>query len=672
MKEIEIKEKKNLISTLNSFDTDDFMRFVVPYLGKQPNWGFGDMSFAIYLRSYSRDVTNPDGSRRKEYYAETVRDCILGAQDLGADYSTDEAKRLFKYMWEFKCLYAGRMLWQLGTETVKKIGMNSLLNCWHVVIKDINSILFLFDNLMLGGGVGFSLRHEDIYKLPPIKKGVKIELKNTKDADFIVPDSREGWVKLIKKVLTSYFVTGKSFTYSTILIRGYGETVSSFGGVASGPIPLINGVDNICKVLSQSEGKQAKSVVLLDVCNILGKIVDAGNIRRGAEIAVGEAEDTYYLKAKRWDVEEIPNWRAISNNSVYCGNINELLPMFWEGYEGKGEPYGLINLGLAKKRGRIKDGYKNDEKVKGPNPCGEIFLEDKECCDLSEAFLTNINSLEEFIDIVKLLYKANKAILNNRFIDEETQKVVKKNQRIGISVSGIYQCIKEGTKLKWLDPCYKALDDYDKYWSNKKGWNPSIKLTTMKPSGTISNLAGTTHGGNAGKWKIYNRTVRMSSNDPVVKYCRDRGYYIEYLENFDGSIDRDTVIVYFPIKLGENATCSDEITAIDQLEMLKFLQNEWSDNAVSITVDYKLEELPAIKEWLNKNYKDNIKSVSFMLHRGHGFKQAPYQEINEDEYNKIVKNLKPVDISKYNFVTDLKSLVSDCDSGSCGLNDIVM
>lgn len=644
--------------------------FIKPYIGKQPKWGFGDLSFVIYLRSYSRDVVEEDGTRRKEWFAETLRGCINGAQEIGADYTKEEAERLFIYMWNLKCLYAGRMLWQLGTETVRKIGMNSLLNCWHVVIKDIDSILFLFNNLMLGGGVGFSIKAESIYKLPPIKKGVKIELKNTKDADFIVPDSREGWVKLVKKVLTSYFYTGKSFTYSTILIRGYGELVASFGGMASGPIPLINGVENMCQVLKKREGKQATSVDLLDVCNILGKIVDAGNIRRGAEIAVGDVNDTNYLKAKRWDIHDIPNWRSISNNSVFCDDVNDLLPMFWEGYEGKGEPYGLINMGLARKRGRLKDGYKADN-AKGPNPCAEILLDDKECCDLSESFLTNIDSLEEFIDIVILLYKANKAILNGHFIDEETTKIVKKNQRIGISVSGIYQCIKNG-KLEWLDPCYRALDEFDKKWSALKGWNVSIKKTTEKPSGTISNLAGTTHGCNAGHFHIFYRTIRVASSDPIAKYCKERGYKIEYAENYDGSYDRNTFVIYFPIKLGEDAVCVDEITAIDQLEMLKYLQTEWSDNAVSITIHYKQEELPEIQEWLKKNYKNSVKSVSFLLHKNHGFKQAPYQEITEEEYDKAVKSLKEVDISKFNFVINNQNLVSDCESGSCGLNDVIM
>lgn len=228
--------------------------FVNSYKNKIVPWGFNGLGHIVYKRTYSRLV---EGTSRNEEWYETIARCINGAQLLGADYTEEEAHRLFDYLFNLKCNFAGRMLWQLGTNSVNKFGGNSMLNCWMVQINTPEKFCFLFENLMLGGGVGFSVRREDIHELPKVKEDVVITCVNTKDADFIVPDSREGWVNLLRKVLRSYFATGKTFSYSTLLIRGYGEAIKGFGGVASGPGILVEGITNICKIFKRDR----KSVV---------------------------------------------------------------------------------------------------------------------------------------------------------------------------------------------------------------------------------------------------------------------------------------------------------------------------------------------------------------------------------------------------------------------------
>lgn len=451
--------------------------FIEQFKGKQPNWGFGDLSYIVYKRSYARLI--PEENRTEEYY-ETLQREINGAQEIGADYTKEEAESLFQYMWDLKCSFAGRMKWQLGTDTVRKFGANSLVNCWFVNIDSVKAFLFLFENLMLGGGVGFSVKREVIYDLPKVKRGVNIEVKNTKDADFIVPDSREGWIKLLKSVLVSQFETGESFTYSTMLIRGYGEKISTFGGTASGPQILVEGITDICKVFKGREGKKLRSIDVLDICNIIGKIVVSGNVRRSAEIAIGDVDDVQFIEAKRWDKGNIPNWRAMSNNSLYCKKIEHLPDAFWMGYKGQGEAYGLINMDLARRVGRLKD-IKKDT-CYGANPCAEILLDAYECCDLAEMFLNRIHSLSELSHISKLLYKTQKAIANMRYIHKETEEVVHKNNRLGLSISGICQ---SATQLAWLDQTYNELVEFDKQYSKAKNWNESIRLTTVKPSGCI-------------------------------------------------------------------------------------------------------------------------------------------------------------------------------------------
>ena len=646
--------------------------FLAQYKNKQPNWGFSGLGYIVYKRTYARQ--KEDGTT--EEWNETVERCINGAQKIGAQYTPEEAERIYDYVFNLKCNFAGRMLWQLGTSTVDRFGANSLLNCWATAMREPKAFLFLFENLMLGGGVGYSIRREDVHELPKIKKGVNVIHEATKDADYIVPDKREGWVNLLSKVLDAFYVTGKSFSYSTILIRGYGEPIKGFGGKASGPQILIDGIDKITKIFQAREGKKLRSIDVLDICNIIGSVVVAGNVRRSAEIALGDPDDILYLRAKNWGSSNVPNWRAMSNNTIYADSYDHVLEEVWKnGYEinkdsgyANGEPYGFFNLPLSQKFGRIKDGpisqnllYPTDvDNCEMTNPCAEISLANYECCNLSELYLNNITSKEELIDCAKLLYKTQKAIASLPFIHEETNRIVHKNMRLGLGVTGVCQSL---DKLDWLDDCYVSLRKFDKEWSAKRGWSESIKLTTIKPSGTLSLLGGATPGVHPAFSQYYMRTVRMSSSDSLVQTCKDMGYHVEFLINFDGTENRDTVVVYFPCKTPEGSILTKDMDVIKQLDMVKKLQTVWSDNAVSVTAYYKPEELESLKTWLKDNYENNIKSVSFLLFKDHGFKQAPYQEIDEATYLAANAKVKPLIAILSGNVEMLD--MAECAGGAC-------
>jgi len=649
------EENLNLISSYPSAQDILTPEFLEKYKGKNPTWGFDGLGYVVYKRTYSRN--KPDGTREEWY--ETVERCIRGGQAIGACWTREEAERLYDHVFNLRCNFAGRSLWQLGTDKVNKYQANSLINCFYTNIESPEHFCFVFENLMLGCGVGFSVRKEHVHQLPKIsKQPVVITHELSKDADYIVPDSREGWVELLRRVLNSYFVTGKGFTYSTILVRGYGEPIKTFGGTASGPNILIEGITNICKVLDGRAGKKLRSIDALDVCNIIASIVVAGNVRRSSQIALGDADDMLFLRAKRWDTGNIPNWRAMSNNTVCADTYDYTSNEFWKGYDGSGEPYGLFNLELSKINGRLGEVI-HDDGVVGTNPCSEISLESGENCNLSEIYLNNITSKEQLIDCAKLLYKVQKVICALDYLHEETNKVVHKNFRLGIGVTGICQ---SENKLEWLDETYREIRKYDEEWSNLRGWPTSIKLTTIKPSGSLSLLAGSTPGVHPAYSKYYIRRVRMSSHDNLVKVCREAGYFIEYVKNFDGSYDHKTCVVEFICKC-EDAILAKDMKAIDQLELVKKMQTVWSDNAVSVTVYYKEEELEDIKSWLKSNYETGIKCVSFLRHSDHGFDQAPYEEITEQEYSARLKKLKPI-----TGVSDIGSDLLDnaeCAGGMC-------
>lgn len=620
---------------------------------------WGPLGYVTYKRTYARKTHG-----KTEEFKDTILRVLEACQhDLGVGFTNQEMAQVYAYMMGLKFSVAGRFLWQLGTSTVKNLGLSSLQNCAFVKIDEpVKPFMWIFDMLMLGSGVGISVERRNIEKLPHVlDKEIHVTRKDVKDADFIVPDSREGWVALLEKVLEAYFIKGKSFTYSTVLIRSAGSPISGFGGVASGPEDLCAGIGNICKIIQAKRGAQLSSVDCLDIVDIIGMIVVSGNVRRSAILAIGDYDDKEYLQAKRWDLGNIPNWRAMSNNSVACDDTSKLPQEFWDGYQGKGEPYGLINLPLSRKIGRIKDGEKYpDPAVEGYNPCAEQSLANYETCCLAEVFLPNITSFDEFKRVTTYAYRICKHSLMLDCHHEDTGDIVHKNMRMGIGITGYLQSTQE--QKSWLDLGYEFLRGFDRAYAAQHNMPPSIKLTTCKPSGTLSLLAGVTPGVHPAIYKYYIRRIRIATNNPLVGLCQKYGYHVEYQKNFDGSSDVKTSVVSFPCKSSDIAILAKDTSAIQQLEHVKDLQTAWSDNSVSCTVYYKLEELDTIKEWLAKNYTHNVKTCSFLLHYDHNFAQAPYEEITQEVYENLIANTRPITHGDID-LDDLDNL--ECVGGAC-------
>jgi ribonucleoside-triphosphate reductase len=622
---------------------------------------FGELGYITFARTYAR--FKKDG--KKENFSEAVERELYGIKkQLKLSFTPEEVEQYRDMRHDMKGSVAGRFMWQLGTKTVDDLGLPSLQNCAFVVIDEpIRPFTWAMDMLMLGSGVGFSIKKEHVYKLPKVsRKKISITRYDDKQADFIVPDTREGWVKLLGKVLKSYFYSGEGFTYSTQLVRGQGEPIEGFGGTASGPTILVEGMQNICDVLDKRRGKQVRPVDCLDIMNIIGMIVVAGNVRRSAQIAIGDQDDVEYLMAKRWDLGSIPNWRAMSNNSIDCVDASTLPQAFWDTYE-QGEPYGLINLKLAQEQGRLGETEYPDPDVQGFNPCAEQGLANFETCCLAEIYLPNITSYQEMLKVATLLYRVNKHSLALSCHHRETQEVVNKNMRMGIGITGVMMATEE--QLSWLDGCYKYLRAYDKEYSKAMGFPESIKLTTVKPSGTLSLLAGVTsgvHPATAGNYFI--RRITVASNSPLVDVCKSHGYHVEYKENIDGSLDRTSMVVEFPCTYPEGTTTAEDMTFKQQLEVVQFMQRNWSDNSVSVTVYYNKEDIPEIKKYVEDNFDQGFKTISFLL-KGmeSGFRQLPFEPISKEKYDYLSALVKPITSVQIN-EEDLEELGA-CAGGAC-------
>jgi ribonucleotide reductase alpha subunit len=283
--------------------------------------------------------------------------------------------------------------------------------------------------------------------------------------------------------------------------------------------------------------------------------------------------------------------------------------------------------------------------------CAEQGLANYETCCLSEIFLPNVETYEQLQSVATLLYRICKHSLLLPCHHPETEKIVHDNMRMGIGVSGILQSTPE--QLAWLD----------KQYSEKLGVLTSIKLTTIKPSGTLSLLGGCTPGIHPALYRYYIRRIRIASTNPLVGLCRKHGFHVECQKNFDGSWDTKTMVVEFPCKTPDQAILSDDMSAIDQLEKVKELQTIYSDNSISCTIYYRKEELPEIKEWLCQNYRDHVKTCSFLLRYDHGFVQAPFEPISKEQYEELVQKVRPITYGTIE--TDDTDLSLECAGGIC-------
>jgi hypothetical protein len=630
---------------------------------------WSSVGYLTYKRTYSRHLEGNSGPT--EEFEDTINRVVDACNNqLTCDFSEAESLRLRQYLLELKGSVAGRFLWQLGTHTVERFGLASLQNCAFVVVDHpIVPFTWTMDMLALGSGVGYNIQAKHVDKLPAVREWFRAPTRiDHGGADFIIPDSREGWVRFLAKTLKAAFLSERkekgTFTYSTQVVRGKGTPIKGFGGVASGPEDLVWGVGKISEVLLRRSGKKVRPIDCLDIMNIIGHVIVAGNVRRSAQIAIGDPDDIEFLLAKRFDIGNVPAWRAMSNNSVACDDIRDLHEYFWDTYspDNKGnprEPYGLVNLRLSRKVGRLGEDEYPDPEVQGYNPCAEQSLAPYETCCLAEIFLPNITSREEFFDLIELLYRVNKHSLLIPCHHPETDQIVHQNMRMGIGLTGILQASKE--QLSWMSDGYIHLRNYDERYSELKDLNTSIKLTTVKPSGTLSLLPGVTPGVHPGYSQYMVRRIRIAAGHELVEVCRKHGYPVEYQKDYDGKDDYNTVVVTFPFAYPEGTILADQMTAMEQLKWIKRLQTEWSDNSVSCTIYYKKEELPEIKDYLLKHYRNNHKSLSFLLHNEHGFTQAPYEAITKEQYDELVASTTIItSISSAQFEGG-----DECATGAC-------
>ena len=537
-----------------------------------------------------------------------------------------------------KFLPPGRGLWAMGTAITEEKGLYAALNnCAFVSTKTLKEdyskpFCFLMDASMLGVGVGFDT-----------KGAGEIVVKggdNDRDEQvFEIPDTREGWVESLKLLLESYFHGTAQIEFDYTKIRKAGLPISGFGGVSSGYEPLMEVHEEIIKVLDKNSGEPITVTTIVDIMNLIGKCVVAGNVRRTAEIVFGDPHDEEYLDLKNYEVNpHRDQYGWTSNNSIYA-ELGMDYTDVCKRIVDNGEP-GFAWLDNMRKFSRMQNGGDNkDHRVAGGNPCLEQSLESYELCCLVETFPSNHESLEDYQRTLKYAYLYAKTVTLGRTHWSETNRVMLRNRRIGCSVSGVAQFItKHGMEelRKWLEKGYDTIQDWDCMYSDWFAVPKSIKTTSVKPSGTVSLLVGATPGMHYPESRFYIRRMRLSKHSELIEPLKKANYK---LEPAFGSEDT-TMLVEVPVDVGEGIRTAAELSVWEQFSLAAFLQRHWADNQVSCTATFDPEtEANQLPHVLN-HFQYRLKGISLLpRHELGAYKQMPYEAIDEKTYNKMISKL---------------------------------
>jgi len=616
--------------------------FLKPYKNKQPDWG--PLGYFTFKRTYARQI---EGEDRTEEYWETCRRVVNGTFSIQKNHcqihhlpwnerkAQRTAKRMFELMWNFKFLPPGRGLWAMGTDYVAKSGGACLNNCAFVSTLDLDKdpakpFTFIMDMSMVGVGVGFDTQGANQCE-------VTAPIGTT---DFIVDDSREGWVDALRVLIEAYTSGGPRPTFDVSLVRGPGLPIKGFGGTSSGPEPLVEMLDDIGKIFEERMGDFLTSSDIVDIGNLIGRCVVAGNVRRSAEIVFGDPDDNEFSLLKQ-DKEKLTHHRWASNNSIFAKVGMEY---DWHAKQTivNGEP-GYMWLDNARAFGRMKDPADwADREAVGGNPCLEQTLHNYELCTLVETFPARHENMDEYLETLKIAYLYAKSVTLVPTHWPETNAVMCKNRRIGLSQSGIIKAFgKHGRReiMEWCDKGYDFINGLDIQYSNWLGVPKSIKKTSVKPSGTISLLPGEPPGIHYPHSEYYIRRIRVGIHSPLWRAADAAGYKVEPAVGQEET----TMVVEFPVKEEFFRRSKNNVSIWEQVANAVAYQKFWADNQVSITVTFNEAEEDDIKHVLELN-EDNLKGISFLPISKHGYVQAPYEEINEFEYLEMTKDLGVIDL----------------------------
>ncbi|MEW5847818.1 MAG: fused protease/ribonucleoside-triphosphate reductase [Myxococcota bacterium] len=613
--------------------------FLERYRQRPVEWGFGALSWVTYRRTYSRDG---------EQWWQTCRRVIEGMFTIqrvhclqhGLRWDAHKARAFaedaYDRLWSFKWTPPGRGLWIMGTRFVYERGAAALNNCGFVSTRNIvdayaEPFVWMLAMSMLGVGVGFDVRGKGTVTVVAPVRGPE---------PHTIGDSREGWCEATARLLNAYVGKGTlpaRWDYSQI--RPAGTPLRGFGGVASGPEPLRKMLESLEQLHDGYRQRPVDAALIVDTMNVIGRCVAAGGSRRSAQLALGGADDPQFLDLKQ-DREKLTAWRWVSNNSVVVRAGTDYRDMARRTVDN-GEP-GFFWLENAQAYGRMKDPPNwLDANAEGSNPCVEQTLWDRELCTLVETYPARHESVEDYKRTLTVAYQYAKVVTLVPTPDARTNVVMARNRRIGCSMTGIVQAInRHGYRafLGWCEEGYRHIQELDRAYSDWLCVPRSIKTTTVKPSGTVSLLAGATPGVHWDHAPYYVRRVRIAQAHPLVEMCARAGYPVE-----PDRYAPQTMVISFPVHSANLDRRKADVPLWEKVDLAAQMQRYWSDNQVSCTAEFDPEREGGELQRVLSAYEDRLKAMVFLPARGHGYEQPPYEEMTREQYVEQVSRLRPLE-----------------------------
>ena len=541
-------------------------------------------------------------------------------------------------------------------------------NCSFIAVDSPRAFDEAMYILMNGTGVGFSVEQKYMSLLPVVAE----ELYKT-DTVIVVDDSKLGWAKSYKELIALLY-QGQIPKWDLTKVRPAGARLKTFGGRASGPDPLDSLFRFTIDIFRNAAGRRIKSIEAHDLMCKIGEVVVVGGVRRSALISLSNLDDFEMAKAKSGQWWEDNGQRALANNSAVYNikpNTAQFLREWRNLYESKSGERGIYNIESVRKH-VDKFGRRDSSKVMGTNPCGEILLRPNEFCNLTEVVIEADDKIEDLAEKVRLatiLGTWQSTLTNFKYIRKTWKDNCEEERLLGVSLTGIYGNKITSTNNKDLPGILDSLREEsvltNSQEADKLGINPSLSITCVKPSGTVSQLTGVSSGIHPWYSEYYLRSVRGDNKDPLTSFLKDAGIPNEP----DVMKPEDTTVFYFPIKAPKNSVLTKDLSAIDHLEMWKTYRKHWTEHNPSVTINVREDEWLRVGSWVYDNF-DSIGGVSFLPSSEHTYKQAPYQEITKEEYEKSLSEMPTtIDwsvLSLYETVdTTTGSQELSCVAGAC-------
>ena len=506
-------------------------------------------------------------------------------------------------------------------------------NCSYLPVDDPKSFDEAMFILLCGTGVGFSVERQFVTKLPEVPELYK------SDTTVVVKDSKEGWAKALRQVIALLY-SGEIPKWDVSAVRPAGARLKTFGGRASGPAPLIDLFMFVIAKFKEAQGRKLSSIECHDIMCKIGEVVVVGGVRRSAMISLSNLSDDRMRHAKSGAWWENNPQRALANNSTSYTEKPDAVSFMREWMalveSGSGER-GIFNRQASKKQAE-KNGRRDPNQEFGTNQCSEIILRPYQFCNLTEVVVRatdSIETLEQKVRLATILGTIQSTYTNFPYLRKKWKDNTEEERLLGVSLTGIMDnpllTLKNNGLEKTLEHLRNVAINTNNEWAERLGIPVSAAITCVKPSGTVSQLVDSASGIHARHSHYYIRTVRGDNKDPLTQFMKDMGVPSEPCV-----MKPDTTTVFsFPVKAPDNAVVTEDMTAIEQLELWLAYQRNWCEHKPSVTINVRKDEWFEVGAFVYK-YFDEMSGVSFLPYNEHTYQQAPYQEVGKSDYEALL------------------------------------